>query len=241
MLVVSDRPLQHRGLARTGERLAGRRRADLASRRQSADRRHRRRRDPQRLRRGDRSAAAAGDRRLRPLHPAGAGRRSCARRCWRCSRSCLNLASVAAAVGVMTLVCKIPEGYPLGGHPYIDTVGAGAIFGVTFGLSIDYAVFLIARMRERYEIDRRQPRGDRLRAREDRRGDHRRRRDHGRRLRLLRHRADRHREPDGRRPDGGDPARRDRGADRPAAGADAAARRPGLARPPGARPHPSPP
>jgi putative drug exporter of the RND superfamily len=66
---------------------------------------------------------------------------------------CLNLASVAAAIGVMTLVCQIPEGYPLGGHPYIDTVGAGAIFGVTFGLSIDYAVFLIARMRERYERD----------------------------------------------------------------------------------------
>jgi putative drug exporter of the RND superfamily len=65
---------------------------------------------------------------------------------------CLNLASVAAAIGVMTLVCQIPEGYPLGGHPYVDTVGAGAIFGVTFGLSIDYAVFLVARMRERYEV-----------------------------------------------------------------------------------------
>jgi putative drug exporter of the RND superfamily len=66
---------------------------------------------------------------------------------------CLNLASVTAAIGVMTLVCQIPEGYPLGGHPYVDTVGAGAIFGVTFGLSIDYAVFLIARMRERYDRD----------------------------------------------------------------------------------------
>jgi len=66
---------------------------------------------------------------------------------------CLNLASVAAAIGVMTLVSHIPDGYPLGGHPYIDTVGAGAIFGVTFGLSIDYAVFLIARMRERYDMD----------------------------------------------------------------------------------------
>jgi RND superfamily putative drug exporter len=65
----------------------------------------------------------------------------------------LNLASVGAAIGVMTLVCKIPEGYPLGGHPYVDTVGAAAIFGVTFGLSIDYAVFLLARMRERYEVD----------------------------------------------------------------------------------------
>jgi RND superfamily putative drug exporter len=66
---------------------------------------------------------------------------------------CLNLASVAAAIGVMTLICQLPAGFPLGGHPYVDTVGAGAIFGVTFGLSIDYAVFLIARMRERYDVD----------------------------------------------------------------------------------------
>jgi RND superfamily putative drug exporter len=65
----------------------------------------------------------------------------------------LNLATVAAAIGVMSLVCRIPDGYPLGGHPYVDTVGAAAIFGVTFGLSIDYAVFLLARMRERYIRD----------------------------------------------------------------------------------------
>jgi len=65
----------------------------------------------------------------------------------------LNLLSVGAAIGVVTLACKIPAGYPLGGHPYIDTVGAAAIFGVTFGLSIDYAVFLLARMRERWESD----------------------------------------------------------------------------------------
>ena len=63
----------------------------------------------------------------------------------------LNLASVAAAIGVMTLICQLPDGVPLGGHPYVDTVGAGEIFGVTFGLSIDYAVFLIARMREHYD------------------------------------------------------------------------------------------
>jgi len=65
----------------------------------------------------------------------------------------LNLGTVAAAIGVVTLVCQLPDSVPLGGHPYIDTVGAGAIFGVTFGLSIDYAVFLIARMRERHDID----------------------------------------------------------------------------------------
>jgi RND superfamily putative drug exporter len=65
----------------------------------------------------------------------------------------LNLLSVAAAIGVVTIACQIPAGYPLGGHSYIDTVGAGAIFGVTFGLSIDYAVFLLARMRESYRGD----------------------------------------------------------------------------------------
>ncbi|HEY3552859.1 MAG TPA: MMPL family transporter, partial [Solirubrobacterales bacterium] len=63
----------------------------------------------------------------------------------------LNLVSVGAALGVVSLLCHVPAGYPLGGHPYIDTVGGAAIFGVTFGLSIDYAVFLIARMRERRE------------------------------------------------------------------------------------------
>ena len=65
----------------------------------------------------------------------------------------LNLCSVGAAIGVLTLVCQIPPGQPLGGHPYVDTVGAGAIFGVTFGLSVDYAVFMLARMRERYDRD----------------------------------------------------------------------------------------
>jgi RND superfamily putative drug exporter len=65
----------------------------------------------------------------------------------------LNLLSVGAAVGVVSLTSRLPAGWPLGGHPYIDTVGAAGIFAVTFGLSIDYAVFLIARMRERYEVD----------------------------------------------------------------------------------------
>jgi RND superfamily putative drug exporter len=63
----------------------------------------------------------------------------------------LNLASVAAAFGVVALVCGLPADWPLGGHPYIDTIGAAGIFGVTFGLSIDYAVFLLARMREHHD------------------------------------------------------------------------------------------
>jgi RND superfamily putative drug exporter len=62
----------------------------------------------------------------------------------------LNLATVAVAFGVLTLLFEVPEGFPLGGHTYVDAVGATMIFGVIFGLSIDYAVFLLMRMRESY-------------------------------------------------------------------------------------------
>jgi RND superfamily putative drug exporter len=53
----------------------------------------------------------------------------------------------------LVLLFDVPAGWPLGGHDYVDAIGAAAIFGIVFGLSIDYAVFLIARMRERYEVD----------------------------------------------------------------------------------------
>jgi RND superfamily putative drug exporter len=65
----------------------------------------------------------------------------------------LNLASVAVAFGVLTLLFKVPAGDPLGGNTYVDAVGAVMIFGVIFGLSIDYAVFLLMRMRESYDQD----------------------------------------------------------------------------------------
>jgi RND superfamily putative drug exporter len=60
----------------------------------------------------------------------------------------LNLLTVGVAFGVLTLLFNVPEGYPLGGHTYIDAVSVSMIFGVVFGLSIDYAVFLLMRMRE---------------------------------------------------------------------------------------------
>jgi putative drug exporter of the RND superfamily len=63
----------------------------------------------------------------------------------------LNLAIVGAAFGVVTLLSYLPAGYPLGGHSYIDTFGAAAIFGVVSGLSIDYAVFLLSRVREHHD------------------------------------------------------------------------------------------
>jgi RND superfamily putative drug exporter len=63
----------------------------------------------------------------------------------------LNLATVAVAFGILTLLFNLPASWPLGGHTYVDAVGATAIFGVVFGLSIDYAVFLLVRMREHYD------------------------------------------------------------------------------------------
>jgi RND superfamily putative drug exporter len=63
----------------------------------------------------------------------------------------LNLVTVAVAFGVLTLLFDVPEGWPLGGHTYVDAIGAAGIFGIIFGLSIDYAVFLLMRMREHHE------------------------------------------------------------------------------------------
>jgi RND superfamily putative drug exporter len=63
----------------------------------------------------------------------------------------LNLMTVGVAFGVLVLLFHVPSGWPLGGHDYVDAIGAAAIFGITFGLSVDYAVFLLARMRERHE------------------------------------------------------------------------------------------
>jgi RND superfamily putative drug exporter len=63
----------------------------------------------------------------------------------------LNLVTVAVAFGVLTLLFDVPAGWPLGGHAYVDAIGAAGIFGIIFGLSIDYAVFLLMRMREHHE------------------------------------------------------------------------------------------
>jgi RND superfamily putative drug exporter len=63
----------------------------------------------------------------------------------------LNLLTVAVAFGVLTLLFDVPAGWPLGGHTYVDAIGAAGIFGIIFGLSIDYAVFLLSRMRESHD------------------------------------------------------------------------------------------
>ncbi len=100
----------------------------------------------------------------------------------------LNLSTVGVAFGVLTLLFNVPAGTPLGGNSYVDSVTAVMIFGIVFGLSIDYAVFLLSRMREHYDRHGDNAAAIELRAREDRAGDHRRGGDHDGRLRRLRDR-----------------------------------------------------
>ncbi|HYC82492.1 MAG TPA: MMPL family transporter, partial [Solirubrobacterales bacterium] len=49
----------------------------------------------------------------------------------------LNLLTVGVAFGILTLLTDLPADFPLGGHSYVEAVGATMIFGIVFGLSID--------------------------------------------------------------------------------------------------------
>ena len=122
----------------------------------------------------------------------------------------LNLLSVGAAYGVLVLVFQEGVGADLLGLQQIDRVEPWVpvfLFSVLFALSMDYHVFLLTRIRERYlatgdTARRRGPRGGRHRSDHHRRGpDHRRG--------LLRLRDRRH----GRVPADG-PRRGSRAADR---------------------------
>jgi uncharacterized membrane protein YdfJ with MMPL/SSD domain len=65
----------------------------------------------------------------------------------------LNLLSVGAAYGLLVLVFKHGVGAGLFGFTKADTVEAWVplfLFAVLFGLSMDYQVFLLSRIRERY-------------------------------------------------------------------------------------------
>ena len=81
----------------------------------------------------------------------------------------LNILSVGAAWGVMALVWQ-------SGHGSEEIWGIAAtgsiaswiplmVFAFLYGLSMDYEVFILARMREEYDKTRRHRRGGRLRAR----------------------------------------------------------------------------
>ena len=66
----------------------------------------------------------------------------------------LNLLSVGAAYGLLVLVFQHGIGVGLLGFSQADTIEAWVplfLFSVLFGLSMDYQVFLLSRIRERYD------------------------------------------------------------------------------------------
>jgi uncharacterized membrane protein YdfJ with MMPL/SSD domain len=65
----------------------------------------------------------------------------------------VNLLSVGAAYGLLVLVFEEGIGNELFGFPQVDTIEAWVplfLFAVLFGLSMDYHVFLLSRIRERF-------------------------------------------------------------------------------------------
>jgi putative drug exporter of the RND superfamily len=65
----------------------------------------------------------------------------------------VNLLSVGAAYGLLVLVFQHGVGNELFGFPQVDAVESWVplfLFAVLFGLSMDYHVFLLSRIRERY-------------------------------------------------------------------------------------------
>jgi putative drug exporter of the RND superfamily len=67
----------------------------------------------------------------------------------------LNLLSVGAAYGLLALVFQEGVGADLLGFQQTDTIEAWVplfLFSVLFGLSMDYQVFLLSRIRERYDL-----------------------------------------------------------------------------------------
>lgn len=66
----------------------------------------------------------------------------------------MNLLSVGAAYGLMVLVFQKGVGADLFGFQQIDTIEAWlplVLFAILFGLSMDYHVFMLSRIRERYD------------------------------------------------------------------------------------------
>ncbi|MCH7740463.1 MAG: MMPL family transporter [Chloroflexi bacterium] len=66
----------------------------------------------------------------------------------------LNLLSVGAAYGLLVLVLQEGVGNELFGFQQVETIEAWLpvfLFSILFGLSMDYEVFLLSRIRERYD------------------------------------------------------------------------------------------
>ena len=125
----------------------------------------------------------------------------------------MNLLSVAAAYGVVALVLQGGWAGQLVGIDTETPLPAFVpvlMFAVLFGLSMDYEVFLVSRMREAWMRTGDNARADRRGPRRHRPGDHRRGGDHGGGVRGLRPEPRRRPQGHRRRHGRGDPHRRDR-------------------------------
>ena len=143
----------------------------------------------------------------------------------------LNLLSVGAAYGLIVLVFQEGVGNELFGFPQVDAIEAWLplfLFSVLFGLSMDYHVFLLSRIRERYTQTGDSSEAVAFGVAHHLAADHRRGADHHRRLHRLRDRRARDVPADGVRRRRRAPARRDRDPLRARARGDGAARRPQL-------------
>ena len=143
----------------------------------------------------------------------------------------LNVLGVAAAYGVIVAVFQWGWGASLiGVHETVPIMPLAPMlmFAILFGLSMDYEVFLMSRVREQYRkhFD---PRACRGRGRRfDGAGDHQRRAHHDQRVRVLHPRRRRHDQDVRHRPVGRRLPGRHAGPDGPGPGGDEPARAPGL-------------
>ena len=102
----------------------------------------------------------------------------------------LNVLSVGAAYGILVLVFQ--EGFLLEGVLDFDATGIIEswlplfLFSILFGLSMDYHMFVMGRIKEAHEHGRKHRRGHLDRHQGDRRHDHQRGRDHDRGVADLR-------------------------------------------------------
>ena len=104
----------------------------------------------------------------------------------------MNLLSVGAAYGLLVLVFQKGVGADLLGFQQVDAIEAWLplfLFSILFGLSMDYHVFLLSRIRERFDQTGDNTESVAFGAALDGAAHHRRGADHGRGLRRLRHRA----------------------------------------------------
>ena len=101
----------------------------------------------------------------------------------------MNLLSIGAAYGVIVAIFQwgwLNDAVGVGKQGPIEAWVPMMLFAIVFGLSMDYEVFLLSRIKEEYDVTHDNADRGRTRPRQDRAAHHRRGRDHDLRVRQLR-------------------------------------------------------